>query len=409
MIVGPMKFIIFLVTLLCPLFVVAQTVVPKVMAPLYPGLSSGSSINLAEKATYISNSPQCILKKSKALEVLAVVYNDNIFNCNYYKVKYKGDVFFLNKDDVTDNSLIDDTHKSIILNYKKYQEDSLTYNLLKDIDKSKFYENNHRQYQIDSSKYAVKYDSIMVVISKHQNRLDSLNTIKESLADSILLEKNKEYAAIIGKTPRLDGLGKVIDIYSLNLSSPNSAAGCDVELYYTNNSPKTIKYLIWRGTIYNAVNDPVFCEIRNTSSFSGKDTGPIESGRNGGGIWENVIYNYSAKEIRLNSIHIDYMDGSSYNFNFTQAESKNLNYKFKYKQQLSLDKERISYQINKIVNTDDVEQKIREEKRELLMLRKPIKPKLTYYPSKVLQNDINAIKTKFKMFLLTGNYEKYYK
>lgn len=57
----------------------------------------------------------------------------------------------------------------------------------------------------------------------------------------------------------------------------------------------TIKYLRWIGAVYNAVSDPVTCEISGESFFTFKDTGSYAKSDAGGGVWENVIYNYSAK------------------------------------------------------------------------------------------------------------------
>lgn len=56
----------------------------------------------------------------------------------------------------------------------------------------------------------------------------------------------------------------------------NSVGGVTVEIYYCNNSSKTIKYITWYMTPYNAVGDPVKCSVRGYSQISGKTTGPIE-------------------------------------------------------------------------------------------------------------------------------------
>lgn len=56
----------------------------------------------------------------------------------------------------------------------------------------------------------------------------------------------------------------------------NSVGGVTVEIYYCNNSNKTIKYITWYMTPYNAVGDAVRCSVRGYSQVSGKTTGPIE-------------------------------------------------------------------------------------------------------------------------------------
>ena len=56
----------------------------------------------------------------------------------------------------------------------------------------------------------------------------------------------------------------------------NSVGGVNVTIDYCNNSGKTIKYITWYMTPYNAVGDPVRCSIRGYSQVSGKTTGPVE-------------------------------------------------------------------------------------------------------------------------------------
>lgn len=56
----------------------------------------------------------------------------------------------------------------------------------------------------------------------------------------------------------------------------NSVGGVSVNIYYCNNSSKTIKYITWYMTPYNAVNDPVTCSVHGQAQITGKTTGPIE-------------------------------------------------------------------------------------------------------------------------------------
>uniref|UniRef100_UPI00402650F9 hypothetical protein n=1 Tax=Prevotella sp. TaxID=59823 RepID=UPI00402650F9 len=75
-------------------------------------------------------------------------------------------------------------------------------------------------------------------------------------------------------------------------------------------SNKTIKYFIWKGYAKNAVGDIVENEIGGNVSFSGKDTGPIRPGKTGGGCWDCIIYNWTAKKLVMTSVTIEYMDGT---------------------------------------------------------------------------------------------------
>lgn len=56
----------------------------------------------------------------------------------------------------------------------------------------------------------------------------------------------------------------------------NSVGGVTTNIYYCNNSDKTIKYITWYMTPYNAVGDAVACSISGQSQIAGKTTGPIE-------------------------------------------------------------------------------------------------------------------------------------
>lgn len=142
---------------------------------------------------------------------------------------------------------------------------------------------------------------------------DSAQIITNVPGSVIDLEQQKEIAAkTLADGKVRDSLIKhTIKITSAYLDRPNSAGGCDAYLYYKNISDKTIKYLVWEGSFYNAVGDPVSCEIRDEYSYRGRDTGPVKPGRTGGGYWDCVIYNNSARKLNLISVEIEYMDGST--------------------------------------------------------------------------------------------------
>lgn len=56
----------------------------------------------------------------------------------------------------------------------------------------------------------------------------------------------------------------------------NSVGGVSPTIEYCNNSSKTIKYIYFYMTPYNAVDDPVKCTISGSSQMIGKLTGPIK-------------------------------------------------------------------------------------------------------------------------------------
>lgn len=57
--------------------------------------------------------------------------------------------------------------------------------------------------------------------------------------------------------------------------SMNSVGGVSPQIWYRCNSDKPIKYIEWHLTAYNAVGDPVKCDIRNRSSIIAETVGPI--------------------------------------------------------------------------------------------------------------------------------------
>lgn len=105
----------------------------------------------------------------------------------------------------------------------------------------------------------------------------------------------------------------VCEIYSCTPSEPNSADGVDISISFRNLSSKTIKYITFSATPFNAVDDPVSSQIGNKSTVNLKVTGPvepaIEKGAYSTGTWETVWYNSTIKYCKINSATIEYMDG----------------------------------------------------------------------------------------------------
>lgn len=128
------------------------------------------------------------------------------------------------------------------------------------------------------------------------------------------------YEVQVDTAARIDALKHIVKIKSAYLSSPNSASGVDAIFYYINKSDKTIKYLTWTGCAINAVGDMVSCDIRDSYFFRGKDTGPIKSGKTGGGTWSCAWYNWTAKKLKITQIEIEYMDGSTETINESEIK-----------------------------------------------------------------------------------------
>lgn len=149
------------------------------------------------------------------------------------------------------------------------------------------------------------------------NQTSSYKT--ESTSNS---EADKERLDSLKRAKRIDLLKNTIKIKKVYLSSPNSAGGVDAHLVWKNVSNKTIKYLTWSGYPINAVGDPVSCEARGTIEGGGTVTGPIKPGATDGygTYWDCLWYNYSAKNLVLTDIYIEYMDGSSIHINSNELK-----------------------------------------------------------------------------------------
>ena len=139
-------------------------------------------------------------------------------------------------------------------------------------------------------------------IRNHTETVDSLQFIQDSISNA--------RADSIKKAHRINHLKNSVRITTARLSVPNSAAGVDAIIYYKNLSNKTIKYFYWEGYAKNAVGDIVENEIGGRELFRGKDTGPIKPRKTGGGCWNCIIYNSTARKLIMTEVVIEYMDGT---------------------------------------------------------------------------------------------------
>lgn len=90
----------------------------------------------------------------------------------------------------------------------------------------------------------------------------------------------------------------------------NSVGGFSWAPDICNNSSKTIKYIYFKVHVKNRVNDTAYCTIRKTSSFDLKFTGPLGAGESKGVKWKNILYNNAADRLVVDSVTVEYMDGS---------------------------------------------------------------------------------------------------
>lgn len=300
-----------------------------------------------EVSNYLHNKA---LKLSKNTELPVVGFaklDSKQSRFDYYIVEYGNKLYYLAASDCPDNSLIENKNNSIGDRYEELKEE------IESLSEQFAY-----QTLIKKQEYEAR---VSYLESNKQHIVDSLSG---GLIASMKADFDQQYAAWVSSVDaQTKKAASIIRINAAYLDSPNSAAGCDYVLRYTNTGKKTIKYLNWSGTTYNAVNDKVYCTIRHTCAFNGKDTGPVEPGQTSGGVWEAIIYNWSATELRLNSIVITYMDGSSVSIPGKAAlEARN-----------APNLERLSYDIDgvKYANGVTVDGEIKRLKRAVHDLNNP--------------------------------------
>ena len=132
--------------------------------------------------------------------------------------------------------------------------------------------------------------------------LSEVQQLKQSQEDT---EKEKQ---------EIEQIKSSIKVTKIWASTPNSAGGVDLYINWKNLSDKIIKYAYFTVIPYNSVNDIVNCTIRHYSRFNAQDEGPYSKGQGTKGTeyyWENAWYNYSIKSVKLESVRIIYMDGTS--------------------------------------------------------------------------------------------------
>lgn len=258
--------------------------------------------NTSRKLIVLDASKSKKLHKPYTLQVLGLANSSVEFYFNLYIIEYKDNIYYLPKQFVENNSYIDRVNFELNNTYSQLQQQA-----------------NSAKTKYDAateSYYKVSCEKVLFFQTKINQLPQMIDSVKKASIEKYKKEKdilyNNQYDKWYKKLPTsTKNALKQIDLIHAKLASPNSAGGCDYSISYINKSKKTIKYLYWDGWVYNAVDDIVQCNIRNTGHVSGRDTGPVYTGESSGGTWDCIIYNYSAHKIKLNSIDIIYTDNSS--------------------------------------------------------------------------------------------------
>ena len=238
------------------------------------------------------------IKKASVFKVRGYANSARQLYYDTYVIEIKEVLYYLPVESVSDNSVLDRVNQELTAKHssliaaveeceERYESEKLS-TILAYTDSLDYYKNLKRTLpsKISSIEDKIKADFKAIEDEEHDSWYNSLPVSTRKVYDNILA------------------------LSEARLHSPNSAGGCDYTIYYKNKSHKTIKYLYWTGDFYNDVEDRVYCEIRGSSSFTGKDTGPVATGEWNGGTWDCVIYNWSASNVKLTNISVTYMDGS---------------------------------------------------------------------------------------------------
>lgn len=302
-----------------PLFVLlsvyslsAQTITTSPKAELYsiesrniPQVINDYSHHL-RNVVVIGDKPQKI-KKPTELKVCALTNLDKSFHYQLYIVEYNGEYKAILPLFVQDNNYLDSENKKLDEKLAKltdaveqekqrvqYEKDcyNKTIDSLRNVIQDSL--NFYRKLSSQAQPYREEYESRLKEAESFVR--DSINKPHQKWFNSLPASSRNAINSLFLST--------------VLLSESNSVGGHDAIIHYFNRATKTIKYFDWTGKVKNAVDDYVANEINGKYSFSGRDTGPYATGEQGGGTWENVLYNWSAKTLVLTSITITYMDGT---------------------------------------------------------------------------------------------------
>ena len=136
--------------------------------------------------------------------------------------------------------------------------------------------------------YSIQNDSVQII-------QDSIQNVQEELS--------------LGQAYR-----DSIQIIKVTTDKPNNTGGVNLYIKWKNNTRRVIKYVRFKVSAINGVNDEVYSE---TDTYNLPAcvivTGPINPNQISGNdiYWECVWYNYSIKRCVIRKMEIDFMDGST--------------------------------------------------------------------------------------------------
>lgn len=142
---------------------------------------------------------------------------------------------------------------------------------------------------------------------------------------AVLTEAKETYDALVNEQKRqaeIEDARKLIRVTKVAVSSPDSAGGVMLYFNFVNNSDKTIKYLHFGVTFYNAVNDVVLPNYDKQAINYCQETGPYKKGEglSGTNWYWGKYYSFDIKTVKLVYLEIDYADGTTVTFTKDQVD-----------------------------------------------------------------------------------------
>ena len=103
----------------------------------------------------------------------------------------------------------------------------------------------------------------------------------------------------------------------------NFLNGIEPRIHIRNNTKKTIKYVYLDIYFYNRVGDYAYCTLQDIYHDTLKLTGPIKKNKTRKYVNASaMIYNGTTKIIKINSIKIEFMDGTTKTYNISKKGYK---------------------------------------------------------------------------------------
>lgn len=98
----------------------------------------------------------------------------------------------------------------------------------------------------------------------------------------------------------------------------NFVGGVEPYIRIANTTNKTMKYIRFRATFYNAVNDQVYSDIGEYSAINYTITGPIAPWESKGYTMETGFWNSTTAKMYIGTMEVEYMDGTKQNMTINQ-------------------------------------------------------------------------------------------